>query len=313
MIYKTEEEYYLESISEKNLSEIAYLFTETRGFSLSLDELKSKYNVCFFNISAIGFIAKHKVTNEVAATYAVIPVNMNYNGSEFLAAQAIDAITHPKHQKKGLFVYIANKVHSEAKRMGVKTIFAFPNKNSFHGFYNSMQWKFDHNMIILHKSFKVFPYYKLLRKFKLENILMFLNNKGSSNEAVLKSYICDANNNFNSVTRNKDYFYYKFTLPHRIFKFKNYYYIYNLKSEIYIGEIGFNGEFNLDEFNKGLKRLCFKLGVSEVRFIISEHNKYIELLKKSMKSLPGLTCAKLELNEYNNFKMDFTFFDFDTF
>ena len=128
------EEYFFEKLDEQRLVDLQYLFKQTFLVEYSLEEIKQKHIFCPGEIKYIGFIAYDKKTLEPSAFYGVFPTEMNFEGQKVLAAQSGDTMTHPNHQKKGLFIQLALMTYDLCKELNFSFVFGFPNQNSHHGF-----------------------------------------------------------------------------------------------------------------------------------------------------------------------------------
>ena len=92
------------------------------------------------NGSVIGFNAFKE--NELAAHYALIPVEAIYNNKKIQALLSINTATGFKHQGQGLFTILAKKTYSESISLGFKIVFAVANTNSIKGFLKKLDFKY---------------------------------------------------------------------------------------------------------------------------------------------------------------------------
>src|SRR6185295_4439504 len=94
-----------------------------------------------------------------AAFYGVFPVLVLISGKEVLAAQSGDTMTHRDHQKKGLFIKLAQRTFETCREKGIELVFGLPNSNSYHGFTKKLNWqhKDDIGRFDLKLSIKTFP------------------------------------------------------------------------------------------------------------------------------------------------------------
>jgi GNAT superfamily N-acetyltransferase len=116
----------------------------------------------------LGHVA---VTNDhkAAAFYGLIPCHFNIKNETFLAAQAVDAMTHPLHQRKGLFTQLVETTHDLARQEGVQFVFGFPNKNSYPGLFK-LGWKFlPRSMQYFLLEASALPFAKLFLRIPLLN------------------------------------------------------------------------------------------------------------------------------------------------
>jgi len=84
----------------------------------------------------IGFDAFF--SEDLAAHYVCIPVNFYFNGNETKGLLSLNTATHPDHQRKGLFVEIAQKTYQHAKKNGFEFIIGVANSQSSYGFVKKL-------------------------------------------------------------------------------------------------------------------------------------------------------------------------------
>jgi hypothetical protein len=133
-------EYAIERLSIDNVDHLKDLYHSTYSKVVSVEFFKGKYNTKFYGTAWLGYIA-FTDDRKPAAFYGVIPCHFKINNEIFLSAQSADTMTHPDHQKKGLFMQLAKMTYALAKQEGVQFIFGFPNQNSYPGFVK-LDWKF---------------------------------------------------------------------------------------------------------------------------------------------------------------------------
>jgi len=133
-------EYLIERLSINNLDHLKNLYYSTYSKVVSIEFLKGKYNTKVYGATWLGFIAFIN-DRKAAAFYGVIPCRFKIDNEIFLSAQSADTMTHPDHQKKGLFIQLAKMTYELGKQEGVQFIFGFPNQNSYSAFVK-LNWKF---------------------------------------------------------------------------------------------------------------------------------------------------------------------------
>lgn len=133
-------QYYFERLSTLNMHFLASLYMDVYKKKVTADFFLRKYNTKNFGVEYIGHIAFTK-EKFPAAFYGVIPCHFRINNTTILAAQSADTMTHPKHQRKGLFMRLARNTYEVARQEGVQFIFGFPNQNSYSGFVK-LNWTF---------------------------------------------------------------------------------------------------------------------------------------------------------------------------
>ncbi|MGZ5190799.1 MAG: GNAT family N-acetyltransferase, partial [Flavisolibacter sp.] len=189
------------------------LFQSAYGMDIDEAQFYKKYNTSPLGHPVIGFIAVHIVTNSPAAYYGVFPVKVLINGKEVLAAQSGDTMTHKAHQKKGLFVHLAKLTFEECSKKGIEIVFGLPNKNSYHGFTQKLNWQQIDEVIRydLKSTVRRLPFLKIFRKLnwnKLHNRFV---------HSILRDYIVHVDKDFTNslstelgkIKRDKFYLDYK--------------------------------------------------------------------------------------------------------
>jgi len=72
--------------------------------------------------------------------YAVSPVNISINGTEYSCALSLDTMTHPDYGGRGIFTRLAASAYKRLGDMGRAMVWGFPNENSHHGFIKRLEW-----------------------------------------------------------------------------------------------------------------------------------------------------------------------------
>jgi hypothetical protein len=133
-------QYSIERLSADNLHKLQTLYKAVFHKTVSVDFLQKKYDTRFTGVQFIGYLALSP-DKTAAAFYGVLPCYFSLQGRVFLAAQSGDTMTHPSHQRAGLFLQLAEKTYALATEKGIELIFGFPNQNSLPGF-QKLKWTF---------------------------------------------------------------------------------------------------------------------------------------------------------------------------
>lgn len=78
--------------------------------------------------------------NKLVGHYAVVPTALWYDNEAHMGAFSMTTMTHPDYAGKGIFTKLANETYSICKEVGIKSIFGFPNSNSYYGFTRKLGW-----------------------------------------------------------------------------------------------------------------------------------------------------------------------------
>ena len=132
--------YRFERLNASNIEDLPYVYEAAFGRKQNAQHFIQKNDTSRFGATNIGFIA-YSESGEPAAFYCAYTCTVEYLGKQYKAAQIGDAMTHPGHQRKGLFKTLAQLTHETAKQEGIPYLFTFPNKsaNSYPGFIKH-QW-----------------------------------------------------------------------------------------------------------------------------------------------------------------------------
>lgn len=126
-------------ISEESLKEVMNLLHITfpnRADKFSYEYLKWQYSdnprgkVIAFNA--------YTVDGQLAAHYAVIPIEMLIEGKRIKGVLSLNTATHPEHRGKRLFTILAEKTYVRAAELGSKFVIGVANANSTHGFLKNL-------------------------------------------------------------------------------------------------------------------------------------------------------------------------------
>tara|TARA_X000001036_G_C20662686_1_gene799551 strand:+ start:1404 stop:2270 length:867 start_codon:yes stop_codon:yes gene_type:complete len=92
------------------------------------------------NGGVVGFNAINE--NELAAHYALIPLQAHYKNQTIRALVSINTATSFKHRGQGLFTILAKKTYLKATNQGFEIILAVANANSIAGFIKKLDFKY---------------------------------------------------------------------------------------------------------------------------------------------------------------------------
>jgi len=92
--------------------------------------------------------------DELAAHYAVSPVTISIEGSEFLTALSMTTMTHPSYRSRGLFRSLAEGIYNAMFEQGLSFVWGFPNTISHRAFIRELAWKDIYEIPMFRKSLK---------------------------------------------------------------------------------------------------------------------------------------------------------------
>jgi len=161
--------YTIKRLSHENIRLLMGLYREVFKKKISLEYVKKKYSTKQFGTEYIGYLAFHE-DGILMAYYGVVPCVVVIEGQNYLAAQSVDTMTHPRAQKQGLFTLLAEKTYELAKANHIKFVFGFPNQNSFPGFVK-LGWTFTEQRMKMFKiSVRTIPFAKIVTRTKVLDV-----------------------------------------------------------------------------------------------------------------------------------------------
>lgn len=307
--------YQIVRLSEERIADLKFLYEKTFGLKASTTYLKKKYDTGFAGSKFVGYLA-YAQNGEPAAYYGVFPLLIRYRNSNLLAAQSGDTMTHPSHQGKGLFTQLAQTTYDLAKKEGIKFIFGFPNKNSYHGFVKKLGWTHRENMKTFVFKATAFPLIKIAKKLHLNTIYL------SYTSLILRKYISKKTSFPNStidaehggVLHDELFFKYKTYTSSFLVEIEGVSMWIKLDGKLWVGDIEHTTLEKFKTVLDNLKKLCFRLGCSEISFTVSPQSYWSKILSKEYTSTEGLPIGYLDLNSGLNIPdIQFNGADFDTF
>lgn len=270
-------EYVAKKLKDESLHEIIFLFHASYGYSPSYDSLKNKHQYCHGDEKYIGFIAYHKETGEPAAFYGVFPTFIVYDGKKYLAAQSGDTMTHPNHQKKGLFTKLAQTTFAYCEEIGIQLIYGFPNNNSFPGFIKHLgftaleplkQFNLTENKFELHRITKINKTITALHRVYASSILRLLSTKEShfQNSNLV-------NNQLACVLRDEKYYKTKTTEDKIVVSVLGVkFWIKQVENCYIIGDIEQNKNVNWSKLLRRLKLISYLSGYRFFTYTLSQNS-----------------------------------------
>lgn len=302
-------EYTLKRVCEELLPDIQFLYRSCFGLKVSLPELKAKYGTSSFGAQYIGYIA-YDTKQKPAAHYSVFPIQVNHYGKIILAAQSGDTMTHPEHQKKGLFVALGKKTYDLAAQEGIEFVYGFPSPNSHQGlirlgweFYGRMQDVFiTVSTLPLSGIVKTYPIFKPL--YKIYSLFILKTYPGNF-EVFDKPYSF-------SVAKNQAFANYKSNQNTKVINIDGVWVCLKSDGWLMVGDFTSENIQEREHFLKKIKQLAFLLGCRKIVFSASENSPLFPWISKMGKPTESLPIGIFPISQYDYNKLSFTRLDYDT-
>lgn len=309
-------EYIIKRFDESMFKDLVYLFEMVHPGKFTEDYFKKKFNVNYIDKKYLGYMAFAQ-DNEPAAFYGAFPCYITNGKGKLLACQSGDTITNPKHQKKGLFIFLANTTYQLAVSESYSVIFGFPNINSAYGFFNKLNWneneklnkytvKYTHfnHYGLCHKIKILLPFYRAYINITIEKLKY--NKKGSPFQ-YSQAYF--------QVERDQNYIDYKLSYSDsHIIEFEGFIFWFKFSDGLLLGNIGEFDLSRLSDFKKALKKLSAKLGVNKIT-ALSNNDTHLDLVFKdwTVKQESEMVSGSLAFNSEKPINIKYSLSDSDTF
>ncbi len=148
-----ENEYKIISFKKIHISKIRDLYIKSYNRNKSLRIFNYKLDKSPYG-KPIAYLMKYKKL--IVGFYVITPVIVKINGKNVLGGMSFLTMTHPDHQRRGIFKRLAKKTFCTAKKKGYKFVFSYSvNENSINGFKK------------LGFTYKIIYHYELNKKSKL--------------------------------------------------------------------------------------------------------------------------------------------------
>jgi GNAT superfamily N-acetyltransferase len=308
------DEYKITKCTPENVHNINVLFKEARSLIFPNDFYKKKNETFFTGTSYHSFIA-FDANNAPSAHCGCYATLIEINNKKEVALQFADVITHPKHQKKGLFAALGKAAEKYAIEKNINYLFAIPNEQSEPGFIRSLNWDISHQMNVYSFKVKGFPIAKIFAKLRLNSIYNYC--WLSPITKIFKFKNLDLNwssSEKNFIIKNKEYFNYKEYNSNFIVKYKSLVMFIKIEGGLYVGDVSINRNINAISFLNKVKSFARLIGQSNIRFEVTPGSHLDYLLNQNQEPLKGLNVTIKSINkESSKFKLNITAADYDTF
>jgi predicted N-acetyltransferase YhbS len=314
------DDYRFERLNKTNIADLLSIYRAAFGKTQALDYFVKKNDTQCFGVTNLGCIAYSK-DGEPAAFYGAYTCIVEYKGQRYKAAQIGDAMTHPGHQRKGLFNALAHLTHEAAKQEGIQFLFTFPNKSahSYPGFVKQ-QWLESgawRSYVIRVRGLsqmigKILP---IGNKSSAESSKIILSSFSESRSAF-KNSVIDADNG--GIERSADFLMYKTYMQNFCLRMKNKIVWFTIKDKtLLIGDMEQCDPSTFHSIIRSLKRLARRSGLGYIEFRCSP-GIHIEKLFDQVKSwkYDNTQTALLYMNldpSFPGHDIKFTIADDDTF
>lgn len=291
--------YHFARLGASNLKDLYTLFAAVYNKPCPPSYFERKYDTAYTGHAYIGYLAY--LDNRPVAYYGVVPTLLSIRQQKVLAAQSCDTMTHPAHQKKGLFVTLARQTFELAKQEGIHLVFGFPNQNSYPGFIKHLGFTHADTMHRYTIRFSNTPFKMLLRK-------LGLNGGKQSTEPVANILLQEGHD---GVIYDQAYRTYKTYNSNTVIGTPEQRFWVNLPKGGWIGALA---PLHKELFSQTLRNLENLTKASSITFMISPGTSLDIALSKTRKAEKGFAVIVKNLSgTYDTGRLKFQFSDIDIF
>lgn len=308
--------YRYERFNQDKIDDLLLLFLESDKRKVSREKFVMKYQTDYLGVAYVGFLA-YDENNKPAAFYGVIPTEAhNKHGEPILVAQSADTITHPKHQKKGLFVKLAEMTYQLATELEIHFLYGIPNYLSYPGFVKKLGWTHDGNLQKFNIHLKTIPIGNLVKRYPVFNplyqkycsLIFRIFTQKPKNETFT-----ECKHEFQILATPNFISYKNYTSKH-IRQISACDVWFSQESFLKIGEIQGLNEQNVGPLIKRLKLIGFLVGAHKIVYQCNTIHENCDLLSKHIEPEEGLPIIFKNLsNQYEITDFAVKFADVDTF
>ena len=310
--------YKIQELTENDYDKIRFLYRNCFNITLTKKEFYRKY----YNdhkFRTIGYFAIDS-NGKTGGFYGVFKDNLTYQNKSYMVAQSGDTMTHPAHQKKGLFLMLAKATYNKCIEDGIALIFGFPNKQSYHGFSTKLDWTFNGNMRRWTFTVNSFPWCELTsinrqlksayRKFAEHKIRQY---KVKPTRIIADQF--NTSYEVGMIEKSLAFFNFKLDNPSvQLLQFRDFTLLVKFDNHLIIGDIGYKNELYATELMNCITQLGELIGCRKVVISLSLNHWANSIFENNLTSEDGLPIGFLNFNsDIDPSKIAFSYSDFDTF
>jgi hypothetical protein len=309
--------YEFRELSTDNLQDLKFLYKAVFNNDVTHEFIQKKFDTGYLGIRYFGHLAYYN--GKPVAFHGAIPVMMQYNQEQEIAAQYGDAMTLADHSGNGLFTSLGELTDAALRKASIRFVWGFPNQNSEYGYMKKLHWKYNERIIGFKIKTSGIPLFKIANK--MGKHVSGLNRRRA--EGTLGKFATDEivsgsvyhQDDVLSVCRNRAYYKYKGFGRSFTIKIDNVLFWLKISSDLLIGDIDIKKNGNFDVALNRLENMANNLGISNIIFQTSPCTSIESLLQNhSHEKFVSWAVG------YKNFSSDMplnrlklTFGDLDTF
>ena len=285
----------------------------------TLEWLRGKYGGQFQGIGAFSCVA-FTPGGEPVASFGILPWPIRFGNHTEIAAQAVDAATHPDHRRRGLFSRLATMARDLCDSQGVAFLFAFPHPegDSYPGFIRTLGYQHVGDLVEYRLPVRTLwleriarragmpaqalyrrRLERIMREYRsadpiLDNSLLVDGHAASSHDAAFHAYKAFAGDRVIATPGGRVWL--------------------KVRHGLLLGDLEATAAGDLDRTIRVLTHIAARAGIHQVVFQSSKETRFTEYFGSRYRTLPCLTVVHQNLrSRIPPGELRFTFGDLDNF
>jgi len=145
-------------INKNDCSNLDELITLSKSYYSTGDIINNSYLTWQYLDNPAGapflFTSKENAASKLAGQYLVLPMGYQIMGETVSGSLSLNTLTHPDHQRKGLFTKMANAAYADCAENNNYFTIGFPNPLSYPGFVRKLDFEHLGDIPLLIKPLK---------------------------------------------------------------------------------------------------------------------------------------------------------------
>ena len=286
--------YRLEQVGPSQLAPLVPLFRDVfarRDFTV--DWLNKKYGCEYDGVRGFSCVAFTQ-SGTAVASMGVLPWPIRFGDRIELAAQLVDAATHPEHRRRGLFALTGQMAVEICDAAGIAFIFAFPDteRHSYAGFIRHVGFSHIHDLIEYRLPIRTLWAERLARRAGplntlYEQRLQKTLDAYAPGDPILENSLLSEGHA--GTHRHRAFHEYKSFAGGRVLEFDGGRVWLKVLRGVFVGDFEASSETNVLKTTRALEDIARRLGIHQILFQTSGKTRFARFFNERCSGLPRLT------------------------
>jgi hypothetical protein len=309
-------EYRIERLGKGNLDDLDRLYRAVHGKAWPPGYYQKKYNTSYTGAEYLGYFA-YNDQGLAIAYYGVTPCFLQYKRDLLLAAQAVDAMTHPEYRNRGLLAELCNLTIDLCRQSSILLVFGFPNQHSYPSFVNRLGWISTGRLEYFALPVPTIPLASAAQRYGLlKRPYMAWRRAFLKGRLVPLAGIAGpaANGQFGGIYRDDAYLQYKrYSVGTQVIRVGTALAWVRIQQDLAIGDLSLEGQ-DFETTINALKRIAAWLGIRRLYFHSNPGTPLHRQFASRYSPIPSFPIIFMDLGAGIPLdELKFTFADIDTF